>query len=170
MDSFITEHGDTDVNRSGCIVACWFAFKGVLRPRAIRLEQKNLDFGAMARITREGGFFVRSHLRFPITVMKTLYLTRRPIDRVHRPPLCPSVSLLHRRFFDMWCQLLGLLDRLIHHPPQAVGYCVPRCHYQRSFFWKIGYRHRVGNYVLDHPVCSRLYLVEDKEDEGSHDC
>ncbi|KAJ4320290.1 hypothetical protein N0V94_003467 [Neodidymelliopsis sp. IMI 364377] len=39
-------------------VGTWFAFKHSLRSKAIKLERTNLNYGAMARLTRDGGFFV----------------------------------------------------------------------------------------------------------------
>lgn len=40
--------------------ATWFAFKWVFRQKAIQLEKTNINYGALARLTRDGGFFVRS--------------------------------------------------------------------------------------------------------------
>ncbi|KAH6629624.1 snare associated Golgi protein-domain-containing protein [Boeremia exigua] len=39
-------------------VGTWFAFKYLFRSRAIKLERTNLNYGAMARLTRDGGFFI----------------------------------------------------------------------------------------------------------------
>jgi len=41
-------------------VGTWFAFKYVLRRRAYRLERTNLTYGALARLTRDSGFWVRA--------------------------------------------------------------------------------------------------------------
>jgi uncharacterized membrane protein len=40
------------------LVGTWFAFKYTLRNKAIKLERTNLNYGAMARLTRDGGFFI----------------------------------------------------------------------------------------------------------------
>ncbi|EPS39064.1 hypothetical protein H072_7154 [Dactylellina haptotyla CBS 200.50] len=39
-------------------ILTYFAFRTVLRSRAEKLERKNLDYAALARITREGGFWI----------------------------------------------------------------------------------------------------------------
>ncbi|KAK6532125.1 Tlg2-vesicle protein [Orbilia ellipsospora] len=39
-------------------IMTYFLFLTVLRKRAEKLEQKNLDYAALARITREGGFWI----------------------------------------------------------------------------------------------------------------
>lgn len=39
-------------------VGTWFAFKHLFRRKAIKLERTNLNYGAMARLTRDGGFFI----------------------------------------------------------------------------------------------------------------
>lgn len=36
----------------------WFAFKHFFRNKAIKLERTNINYGAMARLTRDGGFFI----------------------------------------------------------------------------------------------------------------
>lgn len=36
----------------------WFAFKYFFRNKAIKLERTNLNYGAMARLTRDGGFVI----------------------------------------------------------------------------------------------------------------
>lgn len=47
--------------------ACtWFAFKRLLRRRTLRLERSNLDYGALARLTRDGGFPVVLVVRFSV--------------------------------------------------------------------------------------------------------
>jgi len=47
-----------DQGLTGCTVGTWFAFKYALRRRAVKLERTNLNYGALARLTREGGFWV----------------------------------------------------------------------------------------------------------------
>lgn len=44
----------------------WFAFKKLLRRKAQRLERTNLNYGAMARMTRDGGFWVVLIIRFSV--------------------------------------------------------------------------------------------------------
>lgn len=39
-------------------VGTWFAFTYLFRRRAIKLERTNLNYGALARLTRDGGFWV----------------------------------------------------------------------------------------------------------------
>ncbi|KAJ4336666.1 Tlg2-vesicle protein [Didymella glomerata] len=39
-------------------IGTWFAFKHLFRSKAIKLERTNLNYGAMARLTRDGGFFI----------------------------------------------------------------------------------------------------------------
>ncbi|KAF2116613.1 snare associated Golgi protein-domain-containing protein [Lophiotrema nucula] len=39
-------------------VGTWFAFKYALRRRAAKLERTNLNYGALARLTRDGGFWI----------------------------------------------------------------------------------------------------------------
>lgn len=39
-------------------VGTWFAFKHLFRHRALKLERTNLNYGAMARLTRDGCFFI----------------------------------------------------------------------------------------------------------------
>jgi uncharacterized membrane protein YdjX (TVP38/TMEM64 family) len=39
-------------------VGTWFAFKYAFRKKAIKLERTNLNYGALARVTRDGGFLV----------------------------------------------------------------------------------------------------------------
>lgn len=40
------------------LVGTWFAFKYLFRRKAQELERKNLNYGAMARLTRDGGFWI----------------------------------------------------------------------------------------------------------------
>jgi uncharacterized membrane protein YdjX (TVP38/TMEM64 family) len=39
-------------------IGTWFAFKYTLRSRAMKLERTNLNYGALARLTRDGGFWI----------------------------------------------------------------------------------------------------------------
>lgn len=39
-------------------VGTWFAFKHLFRRKAVKLERTNLNYGAMARLTRDGGFLI----------------------------------------------------------------------------------------------------------------
>jgi uncharacterized membrane protein YdjX (TVP38/TMEM64 family) len=39
-------------------IGTWFAFKHLFRRKALKLERTNLNYGAMARLTRDGGFFI----------------------------------------------------------------------------------------------------------------
>jgi len=39
-------------------VGTWFAFQYLLRRKAEKLERTNLNYGALARLTRDGGFWV----------------------------------------------------------------------------------------------------------------
>lgn len=41
------------------VVGTWFAFKYAFRKKAVKLERTNLNYGALARVTRDGGFLVR---------------------------------------------------------------------------------------------------------------
>jgi hypothetical protein len=40
-------------------VGTWFAFKYAFRRKAVKLEKTNLNYGSLARLTRDGGFWVR---------------------------------------------------------------------------------------------------------------
>ncbi|KAK4034369.1 snare associated Golgi protein-domain-containing protein [Parachaetomium inaequale] len=42
----------------------WFAFKYLFRRRAEKLERTNLNYGALARLTRDGGFWIVLIIRF----------------------------------------------------------------------------------------------------------
>lgn len=39
-------------------VGTWFAFKHLFRRKAHKMERNNLNYGAMARLTRDGGFLI----------------------------------------------------------------------------------------------------------------
>jgi hypothetical protein len=39
-------------------VGTWFAFQYFFRQKAEKLERTNLNYGALARLTRDGGFWV----------------------------------------------------------------------------------------------------------------
>ncbi|KAJ8117012.1 hypothetical protein OPT61_g1697 [Boeremia exigua] len=39
-------------------IGTWFAFKHLFRRKALKLERTNLNYGAMARLTRDGGFLI----------------------------------------------------------------------------------------------------------------
>ncbi|KAF2245360.1 hypothetical protein BU26DRAFT_432808 [Trematosphaeria pertusa] len=39
-------------------IGTWFAFKYALRRKAAKLERTNLNYGALARLTRDGGFWI----------------------------------------------------------------------------------------------------------------
>ncbi|KAH3911829.1 hypothetical protein HBH56_129110 [Parastagonospora nodorum] len=39
-------------------IGTWFAFKYLFRRKAHELERKNLNYGALARLTRDGGFWI----------------------------------------------------------------------------------------------------------------
>lgn len=39
-------------------VGTWFAFKYLFRRKAEKLERTNLNYGALARLTRDGSFWV----------------------------------------------------------------------------------------------------------------
>jgi uncharacterized membrane protein YdjX (TVP38/TMEM64 family) len=43
---------------NGESVGTWFAFKYLFRRKAQELERKNLNYGALARLTRDGGFWI----------------------------------------------------------------------------------------------------------------
>ncbi|AEO67504.1 79ff4456-6600-4cfe-9294-29cf42b47c27 [Thermothielavioides terrestris] len=45
-------------------LATWFAFKRLFRKKAEKLERTNLNYGALARITRDGGFWIVLIIRF----------------------------------------------------------------------------------------------------------
>jgi len=47
-------------------VGTWFAFKYALRKKAEKLEKTNLNYGALARVTRDGGFGIVLVIRFSI--------------------------------------------------------------------------------------------------------
>ncbi|KAF4618399.1 hypothetical protein G7Y89_g14904 [Cudoniella acicularis] len=47
-------------------IGTWYAFKHALRKKAIKLERTNLNYGAMAALSREGGFWIVLLIRFSI--------------------------------------------------------------------------------------------------------
>ncbi|CZR60653.1 related to Golgi apparatus membrane protein TVP38 [Phialocephala subalpina] len=47
-------------------VGTWFAFKYAFRKKAEKLEKTNLNYGALARVTRDGGFWIVLVIRFSI--------------------------------------------------------------------------------------------------------
>jgi SNARE associated Golgi protein len=47
-------------------VGTWYAFKYAFRRKAVKLERTNLNYGALARFTRDGGFLVVLIIRFSI--------------------------------------------------------------------------------------------------------
>ncbi|KAF8857361.1 hypothetical protein BDZ45DRAFT_714938 [Acephala macrosclerotiorum] len=47
-------------------VGTWFAFKYAFRRKAEKLEKTNLNYGALARVTRDGGFWIVLVIRFSI--------------------------------------------------------------------------------------------------------
>ncbi|TEA17144.1 Golgi apparatus membrane protein TVP38 [Colletotrichum sidae] len=47
-------------------IGTWFAFKYTLRRKAHKLERTNLNYGALARLTRDGGFWIVFIIRFSV--------------------------------------------------------------------------------------------------------
>lgn len=47
-------------------IGTWFAFMYAFRKKAVKLERTNLNYGALARFTRDGGFVVVLVIRFSI--------------------------------------------------------------------------------------------------------
>ncbi|KAL3426333.1 Golgi apparatus membrane protein TVP38-like protein 2 [Phlyctema vagabunda] len=47
-------------------IGTWFAFKYAFRRKAVKLEKTNLNYGALARVTRDGGFLVVLIIRFSV--------------------------------------------------------------------------------------------------------
>ncbi|KAE8453916.1 hypothetical protein EG329_007692 [Mollisiaceae sp. DMI_Dod_QoI] len=47
-------------------VGTWFAFKYAFRRKAEKLEKTNLNYGGLARVTRDGGFWIVLVIRFSI--------------------------------------------------------------------------------------------------------
>ncbi|KAF6833937.1 hypothetical protein CPLU01_05232 [Colletotrichum plurivorum] len=47
-------------------IGTWFAFKYTLRKKAQKLERTNLNYGALARLTRDGGFWIVFIIRFSV--------------------------------------------------------------------------------------------------------
>ncbi|KAK7940830.1 uncharacterized protein PG986_013217 [Apiospora aurea] len=47
-------------------VGTWFAFKSLLRKKAVKMERSNLNYASLARLTRDGGFWIVFWIRFSI--------------------------------------------------------------------------------------------------------
>ncbi|KAK7970248.1 Tlg2-vesicle protein [Apiospora saccharicola] len=47
-------------------VGTWFAFKSLLRQKAVKMERTNLNYASLARLTRDGGFWIVFWIRFSI--------------------------------------------------------------------------------------------------------
>jgi len=47
-------------------IGTWFAFKHLFRRKAHKMERTNLNYGAMARLTRDGGFFIVLIIRLSV--------------------------------------------------------------------------------------------------------
>ncbi|TVY45433.1 Golgi apparatus membrane protein, partial [Lachnellula occidentalis] len=47
-------------------IGTWYAFKYAFRKKAVKLERTNLNYGALARLTRDGGFLVVLIVRFSV--------------------------------------------------------------------------------------------------------
>ncbi|CZT12042.1 hypothetical protein WAI453_003305 [Rhynchosporium graminicola] len=47
-------------------IGTWYAFKYAFRRKAVKLEKTNLNYGALARLTRDGGFWIILLIRFSI--------------------------------------------------------------------------------------------------------
>ncbi|KAL2066303.1 hypothetical protein VTL71DRAFT_2374 [Oculimacula yallundae] len=47
-------------------VGTWYAFKYAFRRKAVKMERTNLNYGALARLTRDGGFWIILLIRFSI--------------------------------------------------------------------------------------------------------
>ncbi|KAK8050014.1 hypothetical protein PG994_011744 [Apiospora phragmitis] len=47
-------------------VGTWFAFKSLLRKKAVKMERTNLNYASLARLTRDGGFWIVFWIRFSI--------------------------------------------------------------------------------------------------------
>lgn len=78
------------------LVGTWYAFKYAFRRKAIKLEKTNLNYGALARLTRDGGFWVRnSRLCENGLQMFTIILDH------------PSHSIFDHSFTSLYC---GLFD------------------------------------------------------------
>lgn len=52
--SLLRRNRDSDTST----VCTWFAFRHMFRRKAEKLERTNLNYGALARLTRDGGFWV----------------------------------------------------------------------------------------------------------------
>ncbi|PVH88091.1 hypothetical protein DL98DRAFT_509589 [Cadophora sp. DSE1049] len=47
-------------------IGTWYAFKYAFRRKAVKLEKTNLNYGALARLTRDGGFWIILLIRFSV--------------------------------------------------------------------------------------------------------
>jgi len=47
-------------------IGTWYAFKYAFRRKAVKLERTNLNYGALARLTRDGGFLIVLIVRFSV--------------------------------------------------------------------------------------------------------
>ncbi|KAK2624467.1 hypothetical protein QTJ16_006417 [Diplocarpon rosae] len=47
-------------------IGTWYAFKYLFRKKAVKLEKTNLNYGALARLTRDGGFWIILLIRFSV--------------------------------------------------------------------------------------------------------
>ncbi|KAH7370506.1 snare associated Golgi protein-domain-containing protein [Rhexocercosporidium sp. MPI-PUGE-AT-0058] len=47
-------------------IGTWYAFKYAFRRKAVKLEKTNLNYGALARLTRDSGFWIILLIRFSI--------------------------------------------------------------------------------------------------------
>ncbi|KAK6583834.1 hypothetical protein PZA11_003564 [Diplocarpon coronariae] len=47
-------------------IGTWYAFKYLFRSKAVKLERTNLNYGALARLTRDGGFWIILLIRFSV--------------------------------------------------------------------------------------------------------
>ena len=89
-------------------VGTWYAFKYAFRRKAQKLERTNLNYGALARITRDGGFWVG----LPPGITTAVYLTNfvrlssssaSPSSRLIFPP--PSFRRVMSSFGILLCRL-----------------------------------------------------------------